>query len=497
MSDPQILLAGLASVWAQPDGPNTKPLYLGCHQVGDVELPGGDLTRVFCPDPSAAGKYKVSGSYQGEPGVPTFSIDTPLGKTRDYLERWNCQGNIIVNKLVTGRRDLFTNFDRSFAFFRALRTGRTLSNLASRQPADEGESSQSLAFSFEDALEYFDLTSARQTIASLGDMAAIWFVNEAQCPSDSGPAVAQGMIGAAVSNFLASSVSAAGEVYFTDDGGATWTVAAANPFSAAEGISAIVAFDVSRTTRRYIVARGTTDAGNPAEVAYTDDGGATWTLVELGSTNALFVTRAQAMFALDPYNIWVVTSGGHIFYSEDGGAAWTEQEDGALTAQNLNAIQFISEKVGYAAGAANAILKTEDGGASWTALTGPSTQAAAAILSIGVVTKSRVFLGYDDGELWYTEDGGTTWAQRSFSGDGVGSITSIRFVNEMCGFMTHDNASPVGRVLRTRDGGYTWEAEALPTNAGINDIWPVDENLAFVAGNVSGTTGFVGKVFEA
>jgi photosystem II stability/assembly factor-like uncharacterized protein len=497
MSDPQILLAGQASIWAQPDGPNTKPLYLGCHQMGDIELPGGDLTRLYCPDPSATGKYKVSGSFQGEPGVPTFSIDTPIGKTRDYLERWLCQGNILVNKLTTGRRDLFANFDRAFAFTKAARTGRTMSNLASRQPGDEGESMQSMTFSFEDLIEYFDLTSARQTIAALGDVAAVWFVNAAQCASDTAPAVAQGMVGAVVTNSLASPGNATGEVYFTEDGGVTWTVAAADPFAASEDIVAVVGFYISRTTRRYIVARGTTDAGNPAEVAYTDDDGATWTTVDLGSTNALFVTRAQGLFALDPYNIWAVTSGGHIFYSEDGGVSWTEQEDGTLTVQDLNAIQFVSENVGYAAGASNVILKTEDGGTTWTPLTGPSTQAAAAVLSMAVVTKSRVFLGYDNGELWYTEDGGTTWAQRSFYGDGVGDVTGLRFVNEMCGFMTHNNASPVGRVLRTRDGGYTWEAEALPTNAGINDIWPVDENLAFVAGNVQGTTGFVGKVMEA
>ena len=128
MSDPQILLAGQASIWAQPDGPNTKPLYLGCHQMGDIELPGGDLTRLYCPDPSATGKYKVSGSFQGEPEVPTFSIDTPIGKTRDYLERWLCQGNILVNKLTTGRRDLFANFDRAFAFTKAARTGRTMTD---------------------------------------------------------------------------------------------------------------------------------------------------------------------------------------------------------------------------------------------------------------------------------------------------------------------------------------------------------------------------------
>ncbi len=496
MTDSQSLLAGQASVWAQPGGPNTKPLYQGCHQVGDVELPGGDLTRLFCPDPSAAGRYKVVGSYQGEPGVPTFSIDTPIGKTRDYLERWNCAGNILVNKVSQGRRDLFTNYDRSFAFVRAVRTGRTQSNLASRQPADENESMQSLAFAFEEQIDCFTLTSTRQSIAALGDLTAIWFVNEERCAGEGGPAMGVGQIGMVVGKAPVGSVSASAMVYFTQDGGATWVVSASDPFAAVEDITAAGGFEVSRTARRYVVARGTADPGNPAEIAYTDDEGVTWTNVDLGSTDGLYVVSEGGLFVLDPYNIWVVTSAGHIFYSDDGCASFVEQEDGTLTAHNLNAVGFASERVGYAVGGDNTILKTEDGGTSWVALSGPAGKAASAILSLAVVTKNRVFIGYVDGDLYYTEDGGATWAERAYGGSGVGEVVSLRFVNEMVGFLAHNTAAPVGQVYRTRDGGYTWELTALPTNEGINGIWPVDENLAFVAGNVEGATGFVGKVFE-
>lgn len=497
MTDSEILYAGMGSIWAQPNGPNTRPLYLGCHQLGDVEEPGGDLTRVFCPDPAAMGRFKVVGSYQGEPGVPTFTIETPMGKTRDYLERWPCPGNIIVNKASCGRRDLYTNYDRSSVYFRAVRTGRTESGLASRRPGDETESMQSFPFSMEQKIDAFALTTARQTIAALGDLLAIHFPEVERCAGDCGPAKERGSLGVVVGTIIAGSVTSSAMIYFTGDGGATWNAPATDPFAAGEDVSAVTSIEIDRNTRRYIVARGTTDPGNPAEVAYSDDGGDTWTPVELGATEDLYVVRAQGLFRLDAYNIWCVTTAGHIFYSEDGGVTWAEQEDGTLTAEALHCVQFASVRVGYVAGANNALLKTEDGGISWTELVGPAGKGAAAILAMAVVTKNRVFIGYDDGDLYYTEDGGETWLERQYGGSGVGEVTGLRFVNQMVGFLTHDTDAPVGQVYRTRDGGYTWELTALPTNDGVNDIWPVDENLAFVAGNVEGTTGFVGKVFEA
>ena len=36
MSDTNFL-AGQSSIWVQPDGPNTKHEYLGCHGIGDVD----------------------------------------------------------------------------------------------------------------------------------------------------------------------------------------------------------------------------------------------------------------------------------------------------------------------------------------------------------------------------------------------------------------------------------------------------------------------------
>jgi photosystem II stability/assembly factor-like uncharacterized protein len=117
-------------------------------------------------------------------------------------------------------------------------------------------------------------------------------------------------------------------------------------------------------------------------------------------------------------------------------------------------------------------------------------------MALAIVTERRWFLGYGDGELWYTEDAGTTWAQRRFSGDGAGVVWDIKFTNEMVGMMLHDNASPVGAIYRTIDGGYSWDAVSTPANAGLNAIHVFDPNLAVAVGNVSGATAVVVAVTE-
>src|SRR5690606_27178368 len=94
-----------------------------------------------------------------------------------------------------------------------------------------------------------------------------------------------------------------------------------------EAISAGVCFAIDRNTRRILVFRGTTDVSAPAEAAYSDDGGTTWTNVNIGSDNGEFVSSPKAVHAINQYNIWAGTNSGRIYFSNDGGGTWVAQED--------------------------------------------------------------------------------------------------------------------------------------------------------------------------
>lgn len=494
MSDTQ-LLAGQASVWVQPDGANTKPEYLGCHEVGDIEEKLGDLTLLYCPDPAKAGRFVVSGSYVGAPDIPKTTITAPVGKIADYLEAMNCPGTLFVHKVSCGRRDLFTNYDRSFVLSDARVISRKLSDLAASEPGSEAKSSQEFEINAQELLRVMRINGARQGIAADGDLTAITFCAEQKCADDCGPARTACQYGVAVGDMPVGSAGGDAQLYFTVDGGANWTVSPTSPFDGGEAISAVTCFQTTREITRILVARGTTDGGNPAEVAYSDDDGTTWTTANVGSTNGQFVAEAEGLFALDMHNIWLVAGAGYIYHSTDGGVTWETQEAGGVTAQLLYCIKFVDALHGYAAGAANAIVYTADGGVTWTIVAGPAARAGVAIHAMDVIDMYTVWLGYTGGFVHYTNDG-ANWNLRTMPFAPAGTINYIAFYNPLVGFLVHDTAGPIGTVWRTIDGGYNWEAApGLSSNSGLTALYPCGVNAAFVVGQVNAATGFVGKVY--
>lgn len=487
--------AGQGGLWVQVNGPNTEPVYMGCHLVGDIDIPKGDTTPIYCKDPSGPNRYQIVGSLRGAAGAPSTTITASVTDVLDQLERANCPFTIYINMSKRGRSDVFANFDRMFMMTGVTVTNEGLSGLVAREPEDDTRSDQTFDVSGEEFLRLKEYSINRQSQSETSNFNDITFCNDQACRTTEDAAQESCELGFAVTDAATGSPSATANVMVTQNGG-TWTASASDPFAAAEDISAVECFEFGRDTVRVIVARGTTDGSNPAEVAYSDDYGTTWVTADIGDPtpgDGYFIPTRHSLFALNRYNIWAGLDNGYIFESSDGGATWTAVESAVIHSGAWNAIRFTDDAVGWAGGAANVIAKTVDGGTSWSQVTGPSAEAANAVTVIEVLDRNRVWVGYDSGKLYYTIDGGTNWTERSFSGSGVGQIRDIKFFNENLGFLVSNNASPVGTVLWTVDGGFSWSALTTPTNAGINALYLCDKWNFFVAGEAQGGLGYIAK----
>jgi len=490
------LLGGDWSIFVQVDGPNTAPTYLGCHDFGDMELADGDITLLYCPSPTRANKWDVVGNYQGESSPATFEITTTIKKQRDTIDKIKCPVPFYVLNISCGRKDVFNNWDNTAVIpYPATRTSRSWQNLAKRVPGDNNESLKVTGFSANDVVEVWLPDIGRQSIAETTALNDITFCNDEKCADACGNAQDLCEAGIVVGDAPAGSPASDADVWYTANEGQTWTFGATSPFGAAEDIASVVCFPIDKDTTRYLVARGTTDAGAPAEVAYRDAQTGAWTSVNVGSTNGQYALGPQALFALDSQNIWLVVSGGYIYKSEDGGVTWTAQEQGIVTAQNLHGIHGADSDNLYAFGAADALLRTTDGGTSWTALTATG---GGVINQRGfAISKDSAWIGDSGGSLYYTTDGGTTWTERAFTGSGAGQVRGVEFANDLVGFMLHDSAAPAGTVFYTIDGGYSWRSLSTPTNSGLNSLYVCGPNLAYAVGEADSGTAVILKISVA
>lgn len=474
-------LAGQASLWVQPNGPNTKPEYLGCHGTGDIEEPQGDVTLLYCPDPAQSGKFVVKNSFQGAPGAVTASIETDIRKVADYLESVKCPIPIFVHKVSCGRRDDFTNYDRSFVLRGARITTRTLSNLAARNPDNEDESLQTFEFAAQELLRVFTLSANRVTTVQATNITGLAIGGEERCEGDCGDVQSYGDIIAM--STASGAYLAPANVLVTQTGG-TPAATAADPFAGGVDIRGVAVFKVGKNTTRILVGAGTTGAS--LTVAYTDDFGASWSTVAI-QAGADFVANSNALFALDARNIWLGTNIGNVWYSEDGGVNWTLQTAAALDISGVAAISFFDSSYGYAAAVDGSIYKTVDGGAAWATATASGT--AGSNTDIHAISRYFVYVAASDG-MYYTHDGGTTFTKRN-----AYAIAAIDFRNELEGLAVGSAAS--ANIYQTIDGGYTWSALALLANSGYTGVEWVSSSLAWATGAVNAGTALIAQLTPA
>jgi photosystem II stability/assembly factor-like uncharacterized protein len=152
-----------------------------------------------------------------------------------------------------------------------------------------------------------------------------------------------------------------GRVFFSDDGGASWTDQATA--LAASGAASLEAIHFADTNVRYAV--GATDV-----VIATVDGGTTWTAATAtggGNTN-------NTVQVLSRYVLIVGDSGGDIYHSWDGTTNWTQTWSGGAGA--VQCISMSTDTTGLmiwdTAAPIGTVYHTIDGGYSWKAYTTPT-----------------------------------------------------------------------------------------------------------------------------
>jgi len=436
-------------------------------------------------------QWQSIGSESSPPGDASLQLTGVLEKTADWLERFvekNCPFVIHAIQTKCSSRGLLSNWERIYSYEVYSINNDTVQNLTMREPS--GISTRQYDVDVNPTrIDSRILSAERQTTSETEDANDVWACDP-RCIGDCGEEIDVGQHAQVGTDGVASPAQS-GDVLYTTDDGATWTVAAADPFDTGEAVIAGQCFAVDKDTRRTLVVRDT-DAANPLEVAYSDDAGATWDNVEVGATNGEAATGPQSLFALDYNNIWLVTDEGDVFFSDDGGVTWASQAATTASGANpLNAVHFVSPNIGYAVGDADTIIYTTNGGGTWVAAT--ATGGGANLDTVQVFGRHEVIVGDDAGEIFKTWNGTTNWTTVY---TGTSGIACISFSTNLTGLMIENTAGPVGTIKHTVDGGDGWRAleGGTPTNVGLTSVIMLSPTVGYAVGLAQGGTAVIIRI---
>lgn len=503
----------MGTIWVQPAGANSESYPILCANLDAVDAPLGDTTTRMCK--GADGRYLTVHRAQGTPGEATATIETWLPKARDYLQRQvsrRCPMPVYLHHLHCGRPDTYLNYEYGVRLANGIFTSKGKGGLV-RGMVDAGDGAADMATQSFDVsgepmpVDYWPLViTDRSNIAEDEPLRDLGFREDARCLGPCG-ALQDGCERGMIVADAATGVTA--EVWATANGWAAGAALPTDPFAADEDVASLVMFPLDRSTIRMIVVRGTTDGANPAEVAYVDydiptNTPGAWTTVNVGATNGEYAVHGGALFAFDASHVWLCTDQGNIFFSDDAGLSWTDQAAPTPVggAEELYCVRFLDYNygvcVGGTTGASSVYLTTTDGGAHWTLGTG----AAAKILTgCDLVDTNRVWASDEDGGLWYSNDFGINWTERTLLSKTPSALGDVVFINEFDGAACgnyNDGADDYGAVYRTFDGGEHWEAYVASTEFdgaleyyGLNAVWMCDTNHIFAVGEIVNSLGLI------
>jgi photosystem II stability/assembly factor-like uncharacterized protein len=230
--------------------------------------------------------------------------------------------------------------------------------------------------------------------------------------------------------------------------------------------------------------------GNYGKIIKTVNGGNNWNLIYSDT-----VKQFWCFYFINSNTGYVSGSHGTIMKTTNKGDNWTILN--STTQTTLDGTWFVNENTGYVGGA-NIFLKTTDAGQTWINKVGnfisPFETAEAVYFSDA--NTGYYCTNVTNCRIVKTTDGGDTWNLVHSQTD-AGAGWGMSFTNNMTGYVCTSN----GKVVKTTDAGVTWGIQNTPLTENLYEIHFPSANTGYIAswsGKILKTTNggltFIGQV---
>lgn len=487
MSD-DILLVGSGRVWTIKfrAGPSREPVYHSLGAAGAPDWGQGDITKIEIPSDRNYNQWEEVGSFQVSADRPTLNIMVyeTVGRSEIMdLIKARCSFDVQIHM---GLCEDVRDFDHGWQKVRILEDAKATSYSATDHGALEGANQEKITEEMAtSARDIYDVLRMRfQTVAAAEvgeEVVAVSVCDRLVCGDCEGEQPSDGCQRVfALTNSAGSSPGLLPQVIISTDQFGTnaiierWVTSVTIGEQVDDGVC---------VGEYYLVAQSTAEALHYADADDMADSAETWTEVTTGIVAGAGPT---SLWNYSPLLTYAAGLSGYVYLIKNPADGATVLDAGAATTEDLNDISGWNSDNVAAVGDAGAFIYTQDG-TNWQA--GVAPVGPTDLYAVAYRNESEIWVGGDDGNVYVTIDYGAHWTTKALPGT-LTQVDKIVWASDSVGFIAGRTTAPLGKILRTINGGYSWyvapEAsnQSVPTADGFNDLAVCEKevNIVFAGG---------------
>jgi photosystem II stability/assembly factor-like uncharacterized protein len=203
--------------------------------------------------------------------------------------------------------------------------------------------------------------------------------------------------------------------------------------------------------------------GAQSHLVKTTNGGSTWTYLTNSGPSVLFFINPRKGYGMH----------GNIVYRYENDSVFPVDTIHASTWQQRlfftkNKTGYLTYSVNYFQSIRHSVLKSTDDGNSWNVVLTDTTRN---FYNLFFLSDSIGYISSDSGKIFKTLNAGDTWEILSSGNDYLSSF-SFTSINE--GYAVGSSG-----VMRTIDGGYSWQQQSIP-NVRPYDIKMINDTVGYI-----------------